>query len=111
MITAMAVRTAANRAIALLATVVRVVAAVIGAIILLHAVFVLFEANPSNPLVELTTGVRDTFGWFTKDLFTTETQKIGEAINDAIAALIYVVVGSFLSKLIMRMAPSTRTKA
>ena len=107
----MAVTTAANRVITLLATVVRVVAAVIGAIILLHAVFVLFEANRSNALVELTEGVRDTFGWFTKDLFRTDTPKIGEAINDAIAALIYVVVGSFLSKLIVRMAPATKSKA
>ena len=107
----MAVSTAANRVITLLATVVRVVAAVIGAIILLHAVFVLFEANRSNALVELTEGVRDTFGWFTKDLFSTDTPKIGEAINDAIAALIYVVVGSFLSKLILRMAPAAKSKA
>jgi hypothetical protein len=106
-----AVRTAANRVISLLATVVRVVAAVIGGIILLHAVFVLFEANPSNPLVELTTGVRDTFGWFTKNLFSTDDPKIGEAINDAIAALIYVVVGSFLSKLIVRLAPSAKARA
>jgi uncharacterized membrane protein YeaQ/YmgE (transglycosylase-associated protein family) len=106
-----AVSTAANRAITLLATVVRVVAAIIGAIILLHAVFVLFEANRSNVLVEFTESVRDTFGWFTKNLFSTDTEKIGEAINDAIAALIYGVVGSFLSKLILRMAPSTKAKA
>ena len=107
----MAVSTVANRAITLLATVVRVVAAVIGGIILLYAVFVLFEANPSNPLVEFTAGVRETFGWFTVNLFRTDTEKIGEAINAAIAALIYVVVGSFLSKLILRMAPSTKAKA
>jgi hypothetical protein len=107
----MAVRTAANRIISALATAVRVAGALIGAIILVHAVFVLFEANPGNPLVELTTSVRDTFGWFTKNLFSTDDPKIGEAINDAIAALIYVVVGSFLSKLIVRFAPSAKAKA
>jgi hypothetical protein len=106
----MAVRTAANRVISLLATVVRVVAAVIGAIILLHAVFVLFDANPGNPLVELTTSVRDTFGWFTKNLFRTDDANIAEAINDAIAALIYVVLGNLLSKLILRFAPSAKAK-
>jgi hypothetical protein len=109
--TAMAVRTAASRVITLLATVVRVVAAVIGGVIALHAVFVLFEANPGNPLVEFTTGWRNTFAWFTRDLFTTDDPKIGEAINDAVAALIYVVVGSLVSKLILRLAPSARAKA
>ncbi len=107
----MAVRTAASRVITLLATAVRVVAAVIGGVILLHAVFVLFEANPGNPLVEFTTGWRDTFAWFTRDLFTTDDPKIGEAINDAVAALIYVVAGSLASKLIVRLAPSARSKA
>jgi hypothetical protein len=106
----MAVRTAANRVISLLATGVRVVAAVIGAMILLHAVFVLFDANPGNPLVELTTSVRDTFGWFTENLFRTDDANIAEAINDAIAALIYVVIGNLLSKLILRFAPSAKAK-
>jgi len=107
----MAVRTAANRVVSVLATVVRVVAAVIGALILVHAVFVLFEANPANPLVELTAGVRDSFGWFTKDLFRTDDPTIGEAINDAIAALIYVLLGNLLSKLILRFAPAPSAKA
>jgi hypothetical protein len=107
----MAVRTAANRVISLLATAVRVVAAVIGAIILLHAVFVLFDANPGNPLVEMTTSVRDTFGWFTKNLFRMNDAHIAEAINDAIAALIYVVLGNLLSKLILRFAPSAKANA
>lgn len=97
--------------ITLLATAVRVVAAVIGGVILLHAVFVLFEANPGNPLVEFTTGWRNTFAWFTRDLFTTDDPKIGEAINDAVAALIYVVVGSLVSTLIVRLAPSARAKS
>jgi len=107
----MAVRTAANRVVSLLATAVRVAAAVIGGIILLHAVFVLFDANPTNPLVELTTRVRDTFGWFTKNMFRMDDENIAEAINDAIAALIYVVVGSLLSKLILRLAPSAKARA
>ena len=102
----MAVRTAANRVVTLLATAVRVVGALIGAVILLHAVFVLFDANPANPLVQLTEGVRDTFGWFTENLFRMDDENIAEAINDAIAALIYVVLGSLLSKLVLRIAPA-----
>ena len=81
-------RTGATRIIGLLATVVRVVASVVAALIVAHAVFVFFEANPANPLVEFTTDVRDTFGWFTKDLFQPSDAKVGETINDALAALI-----------------------
>jgi hypothetical protein len=99
-------RTGATRLVTLLATVVRVVASVIGALIVAHAVFVFFEANPANPLVEFTTDIRDTFGWFTKDLFQPSDPKVGETINDALAALIWVVGGNVVSKLIVRLAPA-----
>ena len=96
----------AARLFALLATIVRAVCSVIAALIVIHAVFVLFEANPDNLLVKFTAGWRDTFGWFTKDLFTPSDKKIAEAINDGLAALIWVVLGSLLSKLIVRLAPA-----
>jgi uncharacterized membrane protein len=99
-----------TRIFTLVAAAVRAVAGVIAALILVHAAFVLFEANPANVLVQFTAGVRDSFGWFTKNLFTQPAGKTAEAINDALAALIYVVVGSLLSKLIVRLAPAGRAK-
>ena len=84
---------------------------VIAALIVVHAVFVLFEANPDNSLVQFTAGWRDTFGWFTKNLFTPSDPKIAEAINDGLAALIWVVAGNLLSKLIVRLTPATSSKA
>jgi hypothetical protein len=103
--------TGTARLVTLLATIVRVVCSVIAALIVIHAVFVLFEANPENLLVRFTAGWRDTFGWFTKDLFRPSDPKIAEAINDGLAALIWVVVGSLVSKLIVRLTPATSTKA
>ena len=100
-----------GRVFEVVASVVRVVFAVIAALILVHAAFVLFEANRENALVELTESVRNTFGWFTRDLFTKPNAKMAEVINDALAAVIYVVVGSLLSKLIVRFAPASRAKA
>jgi hypothetical protein len=100
----------AARLFTLLATIVRVVCSVIAAFIVIHAVFVLFEANPQNLLVEFTAGWRDTFGWFTKDLFSPSDTKIAEAINDGLAALIWVVVGNLLSKLLVRLAPASKAK-
>ncbi len=101
----------AARVFPLVATIVRTVCSVIAAVIVIHAVFVLFEANPANGLVEFTAGWRDTFGWFTKDLFTPADPKIAEAINDGLAALIWVVAGSLLSKLVVRLTPATKAKA
>ena len=99
-----------TRVFSLVASLVRAVAGVIAALILVHAVFVLFEANPQNVLVQFTAGVRDTFGWFTKGLFTKPQGNVAEAINDALAALIYVVVGSIVSKAIVRLAPAGKAK-
>ena len=103
--------TGSARVFSLLATIVRVVCTVIAALIVIHAVFLLFEANPDNLLVKFTAGWRDTFGWFTKNLFTPSDPKIAEAINDGLAALIWVVAGSLLSKLIVRLTPATSSKA
>jgi hypothetical protein len=107
----MAASNAVARALGTLATVVRVVCSVIAALIVIHAVFVLFGANSQNILVEFTTNIRDTFGWFTKNLFSPKDPKIAVAINDGLAALIWVVVGSLVSKLIARLAPATKAKA
>jgi hypothetical protein len=103
--------TGAARVFPLLATIVRVVCSVIAAIIVIHAVFVLFEATTTNPLVEFSAGVRDTFGWFTENLFTPSDPKIAEAINDGLAALIWVVLGNVVSKLIVRLAPEAKARA
>ncbi|MCW2740351.1 MAG: exported protein of unknown function [Blastococcus sp.] len=98
----------AARIFTLLATIVRVVCSVIAALIVVHALFVLFGANPGNVLVQVTTSWRNTFGWFTEGLFTPSDAKIAEAINDALAALIWVVVGSLISKAIVRLAPAPK---
>ena len=102
---------AAARVFTLIATVVRVVCSIIAALIVVHAVFVLFEANPDNLLVAFTTGWRDTFGWFTKDLFQPSDPTIAAAIHDALAALIWVVIGMLVSKVIVRFAPASKAKA
>src|SRR3954453_864887 len=95
----------------LAASAVRLVGGVIGAVILVHAAFVLFGANPANALVQFTTSWRDNFGGFTKDLFKTTNPKFGEAINDAPAAVIYRVLGNLISKLIVRLPPADKAKA
>jgi hypothetical protein len=88
------------------AAVVRGVAAVIAALIVVYAVFVLFQANPANGLVTFTRGVYADFGSFTQDLFATSNPRFGQAINIALAAVIWVVAGSIVSRLVVRFSPS-----
>ena len=98
------------RTIGLISSLVRTIASVIGGLILVHAVFVLFGANPTNVLVQFTAGIRDTFGWFTKNLFQPSDHKMGEAINDALAGFIWVFLGSLIAKFIARLAPASSGK-
>src|SRR3954466_6386764 len=99
------------RVFSLLASALRLVASVIAALIIVHAVFVLFEANPANTLVTFTAGVGDSFGWFTQDLLPPSTPKFGEAIKHALAGVVYVVLGNLVSKLIVRVAPAPRARS
>ena len=104
------IRTATGSLLTLLASAVRLVASVVGGLILLYAVFVFFEANPTNPLVEFTGGVRRSLGGFTQDLFNPADPKIAETVNSAIAALVWVVGGNLVSKVLTRLAPSGAVK-
>jgi hypothetical protein len=97
---------ASARVFEIVATVVRVVCSVIAAVIVVYAIFVLFEANPANGLVSFARGWREDFGWFTIDLFTPEDPKIRETINSALAAVVWVIVGTLISKLLVRLAPT-----
>jgi cytosine/uracil/thiamine/allantoin permease len=101
----------AARILSLVASVVRTVCAVIAGVIVVHALFVLFEANPANGLVQFAADWRNSFGWFTRDLFTPSDPKIAEAINAGLAAVVWVVAGSLLSKLVVRLTPTSKATA
>jgi hypothetical protein len=101
------IRSATGSLLTLLAAAVRLVASVVGGLILLYAVFVFFEANPANPLVELTGGVRRSLGGFTEDLFNPSDPKIAETVNAALAAVVWIVGGNLVSKAVSRLAPAS----
>jgi hypothetical protein len=105
------IRSATGSFLTLLAAAVRLVASVVGGLILLYAVFVFFEANPTNPLVEFTQGVRSSLGGFTEGLFNPSDPKIAETINAVLAALVWVVGGNLASKAIARLAPAGKARS
>ena len=105
------IRSAAGSLVTLLASAVRLVASVVGGLILLYAVFVFFEANPANPLVQFTQGVRNSLGGFTEGLFNPSDPKLAETINAVLAALVWVVGGNLVSRTITRLTPRARSRA
>ncbi|MCU1420244.1 MAG: exported protein of unknown function [Mycetocola sp.] len=105
------IRSATGSLLTLLAAAVRLVASVVGGLILLYAVFVFFEANPANPLVEFTGGVRRSLGGFTEGLFNPSDPKIAGTVNAVLAAFVWVVGGNLASKAITRLAPRATSKA
>ena len=95
-----------TRAFTLLASAVRLVASLVAVVIVAHAVFTFFEANPANGLVSAAAAVRRDLGWFTVDLFRPADPRTGETINAALAALVWVVAGNLVSRLVARLAPA-----
>ena len=104
-------RSSVAQILGIVAAIVRGVAAVIAAVMLVYALFILFGANPTNGLVTFTQGIYDSFGSFTENLFSTDNPKFGAAINVALAAVLWVVAGSIVSKLIVRFTPSGSSKS
>ena len=95
-----------TRAFTLLASAVRLVASLVAVVIVVHAVFTFFGANPANPLASAAAAVRRDLGWFTVDLFRPADPRIGETVDAALAALVWVVAGNLVSKLVVRLAPA-----
>jgi hypothetical protein len=93
-----------TRAFTLVASAVRLIASLVAVVIVLHAVFTFFEATPASTLVSAAADVQQ-LGWFTVDLFQPSDPRVGETINAAVAALVWVVVGSLVSRLIGKLAP------
>ncbi len=82
----MAVGTTARRGIDILASVLRVVGLLIVAILVIHIVLVLLEANPANSFATTIAGLADTFDLGLSNLFQYAEPKLSLALNYGVAA-------------------------
>jgi len=74
------------------------------------AAIVLFVlgADPGNGIVQ---AVHDAGGWLAgpfKNLFSIHNAKVAIAVNWGLAALVYLLVGHFIARLLARMTPRRR---
>jgi hypothetical protein len=93
---------AAGSGLLLLARIVRLVTLGVVAIIVAAILFRVLGANASNELVStITDWARWLVGPF-RDLFSIANAKVAIAVNWGLAALVYLVVGSFIARLAAR---------
>jgi hypothetical protein len=86
------------RAVSLLATLVMYVALAVAAVLVLQIVLVALDANHANAIV---TTVRRMASWLVgpfQELFTPPDMKQRVAINDGLAAAVYLAAGAAVSR-------------
>ena len=83
-----------------LARIVRIVVALVAAIIVAGILLFVLEANPSNSVVDAVHDTAHTLVGPFKDMFSFHSAHVAIAVNWGIAALVYLVVGGLIARLI-----------
>lgn len=94
------------RVVGLLADIVRWVGLAAALILAIHVLLVAGEANPANWIARLTNNLANFFSLGFRDLFTkpADDPKLRVLFNYGLAALFWLAVSGFLSRLIRRLA-------
>lgn len=90
-----------------LAAVVRVVGLIFAALLVLHIIFQVAEANPDNAIVEFVSGLAPSLTLGFEDLFVFDEQNLEVLVNFGIAAIFWLVISSVGSTLIRRLGGVT----
>ncbi|MBO0889718.1 MAG: hypothetical protein J2P14_02310 [Acidothermales bacterium] len=85
-------------------TVVNVLAAVFAVVLALHIVFVIFTANPHNPLVTFVSHWADGLVVFFRDLFTPADKRVAVLVDYGLAAIFWLIVGRIVAGLVRRIS-------
>jgi hypothetical protein len=94
------------KAVGLVAGLVRWIGLAAAIILVLHVILVAGEANPANGIARFINTLADFFSLGFKDLFNkpADDLKLRTLINYGLAALFWLAVSAFLSRLIRRLA-------
>ncbi len=86
----------------LIANTIRIATALIALVFVLHIVFTLFGANQNNGFVAFDYAVARVFVFGFGDVFTPKDAKIGLIANYGLAAIVYLVVGRLVYRILRR---------
>lgn len=103
-------RTGAGRVGNALAVLVTVAAAILAGILVLHIVFVLFKATPTNGIVKHVNSYAHHICGPFRTMFAFKSHnkpnvKLTETVNYGIAALVYLAGGRIFASLLRKLAP------
>ena len=87
------------------ARLVRTVAAVVAAILVIGIILRVVGANPANSIVS---DIHDAGNWLAgpfRNVFTVKNAKEAIALNWGLAAVVYLIVGGLLATLLVRLTP------
>lgn len=97
-----AVGTAARRGVDALGNVLRIVGMAIVAVLVVHIVLTLLEANPENGLTGLVRDLAETFNLGLGDLFVPDDPKVMVVLNYGTAAIIWFAITTVVVRLVRR---------
>ena len=86
----------------ILARIVSLITSIVVGLIVIGILLVVLKANPHNDIVR---HILDWARWLVgpfKDLFTIKNAKVEMAVNWGLAALVYLVVGSIIARVLRR---------
>ncbi|WP_425440521.1 hypothetical protein [Prauserella shujinwangii] len=95
-----------DQVVGLLAAVVRWAGLFFAALLVLHVIFVIGEANPDNGIVSFVQSWADWLSLGFQDLFTPEDAKLKVLVNYGIAALFWLIVSAVVARIIRRVGGS-----
>lgn len=91
------------RAVGLLADIVRWIGLAAAVVLVLHVLLVAGEANPANSIARFVNDLADVVSLGFTDLFTPADPKLRVLVNDGLAAIFWLVLSTFLSRLLRRL--------
>jgi hypothetical protein len=97
-----AANSTARRGIDALGNVLRIAGMAIVAVLVLHIVLTLLDANPQNGLTSLIASTADTFNLGLSNLFLPEEPKLAVTLNYGTAALIWFAITTIVVRLVRR---------
>lgn len=87
-----------------LASLVRGIAVVFAAILIVHIVLFMGSANPTNGITKFFADVAEPLALGFKDLFTLSDPRAAVLVNYGLAAIFWLVVGALLARVLRRFA-------
>jgi hypothetical protein len=93
-------RRAPGKLLGLVAAVVGLVSVVVALILVLYIVLTVFKANPKNVIVHDIRDIAKPLAWIFKDLFTPKSPRVRVLVNYGIAAIVYLVAGRLIVRVL-----------